>query len=60
MKKEKVITVMTYEQWEEQFKKNLRRYYKRKLKDIVDGIIMAALLLMFFGGMVAYWIIFGY
>ena len=29
---------MSYEQWEEQFKKNLRRYYKRKLKDIVDNV----------------------
>lgn len=60
MNRKKVITVMTYDQWEEEFKKNLRRFYRRKLKDIVDGLLLATLLLMFFGGMIAYWIIFGY
>lgn len=60
MNQKKVITVMTYEQWEEEFKRNMKRYYKRKLKDIVDGLVFAALLFAFFGGMMAYWIILGY
>ena len=56
----KKVTVMSYEQWEEQFKKNLRRYYKRKLKDIVDGLTLAVLLFLLLGGMIAHWIVFGY
>lgn len=60
MDKKSIITVMTYEQWEEEFKRNVKRYYRRKLKDIMDGIVFAALLFTFFGGMIAYWIIFGY
>lgn len=51
---------MSYEQWEEQFKKNLRRYYKRKLKDIVDGLTLAVLLFLLLGGMIVHWIVFGY
>lgn len=31
-----------------------------KLKDIMDGIFYTIILLLFFGGMIAYWIIFGY
>lgn len=56
----KKVTVMSYEQWEEQFKKNLRRYYKRKLKDIVDGLTLAVLLFLLLGGMIVHWIVFGY
>lgn len=60
MDKRKIVTVMTYEQWEERFKKNLRRFYRRKLKDIVDGLVLATLSFMFFGGMILYWLVFGY
>lgn len=60
MDKKRIITVMTYEQWEEEFKRNVRRYYRRKLKNIVDGLVLAVLLFTFFGGMIAYWLVFGY
>lgn len=60
MDKKRIITVMTYEQWEEQFKKNLRRFYRRKRKEFLEGFLFAAMLLLLFGGMFACWLNFGY
>ena len=60
MNQKKIITVVTYEQWEEQFKRNVKRFYRRKRKEFLEGLLFAAMFLLLFGGMIAYWIIFGY
>lgn len=60
MNQKKIITVMTYEQWEKQFKRNVKRYCRRKRKELLEGLSFAAMILLLFGGMIAYWIIFGY
>lgn len=60
MDKKRIITVMTYEQWEEQFKKNLRRFYRRKRKEFLEGLLFAVMFLLLFGGMFTCWLVFGY
>ena len=42
MEKKRILTVMTYEQWEEQFKRNVKRFCRRKIKEFLEGLLFAA------------------
>lgn len=60
MKKQKVETVMTYNQWKKLYKHRLKKYIRCKVKYYIQwflfGLFMAAIPV----GMIAHWLLFGY
>ena len=60
MKKQKVQTLMTYEQWENRFKKALKKTIKQKLNTALQYVAFFILMVGFPLGMIAHWLLFGY
>lgn len=60
MKKQKVQTLMTYDQWENRFKKALKKTIKQKLNTALQYVAFFILMVGFPLGMIAHWLLFGY
>lgn len=60
MKKQKVQTLMTYDQWECRFKKALKKTIKQKLNTVLQYFAFFVLMVGFPLGMITHWLLFGY
>lgn len=60
MKKQKIETLMTYEDWKKLYKRNLKKYLKRKIKYYFQWILFGLFMLAIPFGMFVDWLLFGY
>lgn len=55
-KNAKIELVMSYDQWEERFKKNVRRWFRKKSMEALTFAMLPGLPLL----LVVHWILMGY